>query len=73
MKKKEHETLELFILLELILKQQNYSQLYVAKHIIACYRCCHYITERTVNPQEINQKDVILLDFASYNPLAILL
>lgn len=54
MKKKEHETLELFILLELILKQQNYSQLYAAKHIIACYRCCHYITERTVNTQEIN-------------------
>lgn len=35
MKKKKHETLELFILLELILKQQNYSQLYAAKHIDA--------------------------------------
>lgn len=62
-----------FILLKLILKQQNHSQLYVAQHIIACYRCCHFITGKTPNHQEINQKDVISLEFPSYNPSAILL
>lgn len=62
-----------FILLKLILKQQNHSQLYVAQHIIACYRCCHFITGKTPNHQEINQKDVISLEFPCYNPSAILL
>lgn len=62
-----------FILLKLILKQQNHSQLYVAQHIIACYRCCHFITGKTPNHQKINQKDVISLEFPCYNPSAILL
>lgn len=55
------------------IEQQKQGQLYVAQHIIACYRCCYYITGRTQNPQESNQKDVISLEFASYNPSAILL
>lgn len=68
--------MEVFMLLKLILKQQNHSQLYVAQHIIAlyrCYRCCHFITGKTPNRQEINQKDVISLEFPCYNPSAILL
>lgn len=51
---------------KLILKQQNHSQLCVAQHIIACYRCyrcCHFITGKTPNHQEINQKDAISLEF----------
>lgn len=50
--------MEVFMLPKLILKQQNHSQLYVAQHIIAlyrCYRCCHFITGKTPNHQEINQ------------------
>lgn len=31
--------MEVFMLPKLILKQQNHSQLYVAQHIIALYRC----------------------------------
>lgn len=58
---------------KLILKQQNHSQLYVAQHIIALYRCCHFITGKIPNHQEINQKDVISLEFPCYNPSAILL
>lgn len=68
--------MEVFMLPKLILKQQNHSQLYVAQHIIACYRCyrcCHFITGKTPNRQEINQKDVISLGFPCYNPSAILL
>lgn len=68
--------MEVFMLPKLILKQQNHSQLYVAQHIIACYRCyrcCHFITGKIPNRQEINQKDVISLEFPCYNPSAILL
>lgn len=65
--------MEVFMLPKLILKQQNHSQLYVAQHIIACYRCCHFITGKTPNHQKINQKDVISLEFPCYNPSAILL
>lgn len=65
--------MEVFMLPKLILKQQNHSQLYVAQHIIACYRCCHFITGKIPNHQEINQKDVISLEFPCYNPSAILL
>lgn len=65
--------MEVFMLPKLILKQQNHSQLYVAQHIIACYKCCHFITGKTPNHQEINQKDVISLEFPCYNPSAILL
>lgn len=59
--------MEVFMLPKLILKQQNHSQLYVAQHIIACYRCyrcCHFITGKTPNHQEINQKE-----FPCYNQL----
>lgn len=68
--------MEVFMLLKLILKQQNHSQLYVAQHIIAlyrCYRCCHFITGKTPNHREINQKDAISLECPCYNPSAILL
>lgn len=65
--------MEVFMLPKLILKQQNHSQLYVAQHIIACYKCCHFITGKTPNHQKINQKDVISLEFPCYNPSAILL
>lgn len=68
--------MEVFMLPKLILKQQNHSQLYVAQRIIVCYRCyrcCHFITGKTPNYHEINQKDVISLEFPSYNPSAILL
>lgn len=65
--------MEVFMLPKLILKQQNHSHLYVAQHIIACYRCCHFITGKTPNHQEINQKDVISLECPCYNPSAILL
>lgn len=65
--------MEVFMLPKLILKQQNHSQLCVAQHLIACYRCCHFITGKTPNHQEFNQKDVISLEFPCYNPSAILL
>lgn len=65
--------MEVFMLPKLTLKQQNHSQLYVAQRIIVCYRCCHFITGKTPNHQEINQKDVISLEFPCYNPSAILL
>lgn len=58
--------MEVFMLPKLILKQQNHSQLYVAQHIIAlyrCYRCCHFITGKIPNHQEINQKMLYHLNF----------